>query len=125
MLGMLVITTWPLKIFFLSKRAHFIFLLSSRPADQTTTSCVVFTAVKKFCRQMERGSPIGLKNRTKRFVGEEIDYCTLKIRPHPPKICISKRRHPGKNIIKNDILYLKFNECFVKITFLYLVWLLR
>ena len=55
---------------------------------------------------------------------EEID-CTLKIRAHPPKIWILKRRHPGKNFIKNANLYLKFNEYFVKITFLYLVWLLR
>ena len=50
---------------------------------------------------------------------KEID-CTLKIRPHPPKVCISKKRHPGQNFIKNDILSLKVYECFVKITSLYL-----
>ena len=28
------------------------------------------------------------------------DHCALNIRPHPPKICISKRGHPRKNFIK-------------------------
>ena len=57
-------------------------------------------------------------------ITEEID-CTLNIRTHPPEICISKRRHPGKNFIKNDALSLKVYECFVKILFLYLVWYLK
>ena len=39
---------------------------------------------------------------------EEID-CALKIRPHPPEICISKRRHLGKNFVKNYILLFKFH----------------
>ena len=47
---------------------------------------------------------------------EEID-CTLKVRPHSPEICISKRRHPGKNFVKNYILLFKFYECNFPLSF--------
>ena len=55
---------------------------------------------------------------------KEID-CTPKICPHIPQIYILKRRHPGKNLNKYDILYFKFQECVFKKNFSLLLFIIE